>query len=53
MLTWFSRHGPDARNGGTSYPGYFKWLENGSPTQGTKISIEVMYLGLFGDGNPV
>ena len=32
MRTWFARHGPDARNGGTSYPGYCKWLQDGQPT---------------------
>ena len=26
MRTWFARHGPDASNRGTSYPGYLKWL---------------------------
>ena len=34
MRTWFARHGPDARNGGTSYPGYCKWLADGSPMEG-------------------
>ena len=32
MKIWFARHGPDAKNGGTSYPGYCKWLEDGHPT---------------------
>lgn len=31
MRAWFARHGPDARTGGTSYPGYRKWIENGKP----------------------
>ena len=31
MRTWFVRHGPDAKNGGTSYPGYCKWLHDGMP----------------------
>jgi len=31
MRTWFARHGPDARSGGTSYPGYIKWIDAGSP----------------------
>lgn len=31
MRTWFARHGPDAKNGGTSYPGYCKWLKDGKP----------------------
>lgn len=28
MRTWFARHGPDASNGGTSYPSYMDWYEN-------------------------
>lgn len=32
MRAWFARHGPDASNGGTSYPGYLKWVSAGSPT---------------------
>jgi len=31
MRTWFARHGPDAKNGGTSYPGYCQWLRDGKP----------------------
>ena len=31
MRTWFARHGPDAANGGTSYPGYLKWKSDDSP----------------------
>lgn len=31
MRTWFARHGPDASNGGTSYPGYCSWIKNGKP----------------------
>ena len=31
MRAWFARHGPDARNGGTSYPGYCQWLDDGMP----------------------
>lgn len=31
MRTWFARHGPDAKSGGTSYPGYLKWINAGSP----------------------
>ncbi len=31
MRTWFARHGPDAVNGGTSYPGYCKWINDGKP----------------------
>ena len=32
MRNWFARHGPDAKNGGTSYPGYVKWIKNKKPT---------------------
>ena len=28
---WFARHGPDAENGGTSYPGFKKWIKDGCP----------------------
>ena len=31
MRAWFARHGPDARNGGTSYPGYRRWVAAGRP----------------------
>jgi len=31
MRTWFARHGPDAKNGGTSYQGFCKWVQDGSP----------------------
>lgn len=31
MRTWFARHGPDAKNNGTSYPGFCDWLEAGMP----------------------
>ena len=34
MRTWFARHGPDAKNGGTSYPGYLRWIEDGKPFTG-------------------
>lgn len=33
MRAWFARHGPDANNGGTSYPGYCRWLSDGAPTR--------------------
>ncbi len=36
MKVWFARHGPDAKNGGTSYPGYCKWLEEGHPIDSGK-----------------
>lgn len=32
MRSWFARHGPDAKTGGTSYPGYLRWLRDGSPS---------------------
>jgi hypothetical protein len=38
MKAWFARHGPDASNGGTSYPGYKKWILDGKPT---KLSEEM------------
>lgn len=31
MCAWYRRHGPRARNGGTSYPGYKKWIQAGRP----------------------
>lgn len=31
MRAWFARHGPDAKNGGTSYNGYCKWIRNKMP----------------------
>lgn len=33
MSAWYARHGPDAANGGTSYPGYQKWKKDGSPVE--------------------
>ena len=35
ISAWFSRHGPDAANGGTSYPSYCRWVEDGQPIDGT------------------
>ena len=32
MKAWFARHGPDAKNGGTSYPGYRRWVRSGKPS---------------------
>ena len=52
MRTWFARHGPDARNGGTSYPGYCKWLANGRPTQGDKNKYRGAVSWLIWGGNP-
>lgn len=31
MRAWYARHGPDAKTGGTSYPGYLKWVADGKP----------------------
>ena len=36
MRTWFSRHGPDASNGGTCYRGYCKWLKHDKPMDKNK-----------------
>jgi len=36
MKAWFARHGPSAKNGGTSYPGYKKWVKNGKPMNFSK-----------------
>ena len=38
MRAWFARHGPRARGGGTSYPGYLKWMRDGSPVDPDGIS---------------
>lgn len=34
MRHWFARHGPDAKNGGTSYQGFVKFLKTGTVTRG-------------------
>lgn len=34
MRAWFARHGPDASNGGTSYPGYKRYLRTGERNRG-------------------
>jgi hypothetical protein len=31
MRAWFARHGPGASNGGTSFPGYIKWVNDDEP----------------------
>ena len=31
MRAWFARHGPDAKNGGTSYNGYRRWIQAKQP----------------------
>ena len=46
MRTWFARHGPDASNGGTSYPGYCKWVNDGKPIVHLDLTIiEELYPG--------
>lgn len=45
MRAWFARHGPDASNGGTSYPGYLKWVQAGKPMQPSKEHKKSMYRG--------
>jgi hypothetical protein len=52
MRTWFARHGPDASNGGTSYPGYCKWLADGAPTTGNLKSYRGAVSWLIWGGNP-
>ena len=47
MRRWFARHGPDAANGGTSYPGYINWIEDGSPLEATS-SNKNKYRGAVG-----
>ena len=34
MRAWFARHGPGAANGGTSYRGYQRWINDGRPMSG-------------------
>lgn len=38
MRAWFARHGPDAANGGTSYRGYRRWIDNKCPGLRTKAT---------------
>ena len=52
MRTWFARHGPDARNGGTSYPGYCKWLADGSPSSGNFSAYKGAVSWLIWGGDP-
>ena len=51
MRTWFARHGPDAKNGGTSYPGYCKWINENKPMNRdfNKYSGAVSWLILGGN----
>ena len=52
MRTWFARHGPDASNGGTSYPGYCKWLDDGSPMISGKNKYRGAVSWLIWGGDP-
>lgn len=57
MRNWFARHGPNARNGGTSYKGYVKDLDvvrpvvnavirgTKTPRQGARVLAEELPLG--------
>lgn len=38
MRAWFARHGPGAANGGTSYRGYQRWINDGRPMSGQGIN---------------
>lgn len=49
MRTWFARHGPDAKNGGTSYPGYLNWLAKGEPENKNNSRGAVSWLIWGGD----
>lgn len=52
MRSWFARHGPDAKNGGTSYPGYCGWVRDGKPMDNPikKYRGAVSWLIWGGDG---
>ena len=52
MRTWFARHGPDASNGGTSYPGYCKWLLDGMPLDGDPTIYRGAVSWLIWGGDP-
>jgi hypothetical protein len=52
MRTWFARHGPDAMNGGTSYPGYCQWLLDGSPVKGDSNRYRGAVSWLIWGGDP-
>jgi len=51
MRSWFARHGPDAKNGGTSYSGYCKWIDDGMPMNKglSKYKGAVSWLNWGGD----
>ena len=52
MRTWFARHGPDAKNGGTSYPGYLEWVEDGRPMDEGFSEYRGAVSWLLWGGNP-
>lgn len=52
MRTWFARHGPDAKNGGTSYPGYCKWVKQGMPLRSEQKSHRGAVSWLIWGGDP-
>lgn len=52
MRTWFARHGPDASNGGTSYPGYVRWIRDGSPMSGDRNGRRGAVSWLIWGGDP-
>lgn len=47
MRAWFARHGPDAANGGTSHPGYRRWVRDGRPMRPAAdgVAAEQRYRG--------
>lgn len=51
MRTWFARHGPDAKNGGTSYPGYCEWVRDGKPTNNSSKNYRGAVSWLIWGGN--
>ena len=52
MRTWFARHGPDASNRGTSYPGYCKWLNDNRPIDSGFNNYRGAVSWLIWGGNP-
>lgn len=38
MQAWFARHGPGAKNGGTSYPGFLKFMKTPAKTRAIQKS---------------
>lgn len=52
MRAWFARHGPDASSGGTSYPGYKKWVKAGRPLDVGKNELRGAVAWLIWGGDP-